>query len=310
MKAVITATAFNDADIETAVLESAGFDVVATDVRAPDEIVSAARDATALLVQYAQVGSETLAQLPELRIISRYGVGVDNIDLEAASLHGVLVTNVPSYGGDEVALHATSMILALVRHLPAFDRSVRAGRWHHRVTGAVASPADLTLGILGLGRIGRVVAARAGAWFGTVLAHDPHLSESAEVDLVDLDRLFERSDVVSVHVPLTDETRGLVDRRRLALLGPEGHLVNTARGGIVQLDDLLVALDAGELGGAALDVQPVEPPAANHPILAHPRVLMTPHVGWYSEAAVADLREQAAANVVSWLHGRPQNVIR
>jgi D-3-phosphoglycerate dehydrogenase / 2-oxoglutarate reductase len=309
VKVVITATDFPDADIEREIVANAGHEVVVADVRSADDIIDVAADAAALLVQLVSFDADTLARLPELRFISRYGVGVDNIDLEAATAQGVLVANVPAYGGDEVALHATSMILTLIRHLADFDRAVRSGRWHYRDTGPVPSTADLTLGVFGLGRIGRTVAARAGVWFGQVIAHDPRVTDGGAVELVDVDELFHRADVVSVHVPLTNETAGAVDRRRLRLLGPGGYLVNTARGAVVRLDDLLDALDAGELRGAALDVQPEEPPPAGHPVLTHPRLLLTPHVAWYSEAAEADLRRQAAQNVVAWAGGEPQNLV-
>jgi D-3-phosphoglycerate dehydrogenase / 2-oxoglutarate reductase len=309
MRVIITATAFPDAEIERRALEAAGHEVTIADVSAADELVELARDAEALLVQFAGIDADTLARLPQLRFISRYGVGVDNIDLDAATARGIQVANVPVYGGDEVALHATSLILTLIRHLPGFDRAVRAGRWHYRATGSVASAAQLTLGVFGLGRIGRVVAERAGPWFGQVIAHDPHLADGHGVELVGPDELFARADVVSVHVPLTPETDGAVDRRRLRLLGPGGYLVNTSRGAVVRLDDLVDALDAGELRGAALDVQPEEPPPPGHPVLSHEAILLTPHVAWYSEAAEADLRQQAAENVLAWARGAPQNLV-
>jgi D-3-phosphoglycerate dehydrogenase / 2-oxoglutarate reductase len=309
MRAVITATGFGDADVERAILEAAGFEVVVADVREGDQIVAAAESADALLVQYAAVDGATIGRLPALRFISRYGVGVDTIDLDAARRQGVLVSNVPRYGGDEVALHATSLILSLVRHVPGFDRSVRGGAWDHRATGPVAAAGDLTLGLYGLGTIGRTVAGRAGVWFGEVIAHDPNIQDGGGTELVALDELFERADVVSVHVPLTRETEDAIDRRRLRLLGPGGYLVNTARGGVVRLDDLLDALDADELRGAALDVQPAEPPPPDHPVLSHPGVILTPHAAWYSEAAEHDLRRQAAENVVAWARGHPRNVV-
>lgn len=261
MKVVVTGTEFAGTEVERSILEPAGWKLEATDAVTPQDIVAAAVDAQALLVQYAHLDAATLAQLPSLQMISRYGTGVDNIDLDAAAQHGIVVANVPAYGGDEVALHATSLILAGLRHLPQFDRAVRSGRWHHQATGRLRAPDELTLGVLGLGRIGRVVAERAGPWFGTVVAHDlAPVDVDPAVTMVGLDQLFERSDIVSVHLPLTDDTHGIVDRARLRLLGPDGYLVNTARGALVIVDDLLAALDAGELAGAALDVLPEEPP--------------------------------------------------
>lgn len=310
MKVVVTGSGFADTAVERAVLEPAGCEVVATDAVSPEDVIAVAGDAEALLVQYARLDADTLAQLPALRIISRYGTGVDNIDLDAATQHGIAVANVPIYGGNEVALHATSLILAMVRHLPQLDRAVRAGHWHHQATGPLTAAADLKLGVLGLGRIGRVVAERAGLWFEAVLAHDLDPSDVAMyVESVSLDELFERSDVVSVHLPLTEDTHGIVNRRRLRQLGSGGYLVNTARGGLVVLDDLIAALDAGELAGAALDVLPDEPPPDGHPVLRHPKVALTPHVAWYSTAAEADLRRRAAQNIVDWREGRTTNRI-
>lgn len=310
MKVVITGTDFSDVDIERSLLEPAGWNVVATDTTEPDGIVEAAAEAEALLVQYATIDDEVLSQLQMLRIISRYGTGVDNIDLVAAAEHDVVVANVPIYGGDEVAVHATSLILAMLRHLPQFQRAVRSGVWDHLSTGPLTSPAELTLGVLGLGRIGRVVAERAGIWFDRVVGHDIDPTVLPDrVRLVELDELFELADVVSLHLPLTDATRQIVDRRRLRLLGPEGVVVNTARGDLVLLDDLLDALDANEIAGAALDVLTQEPPPADHPVLSHPSVLVTPHTAWYSTAAEVDIRRRAAQNVVDWQHGELTNVV-
>jgi D-3-phosphoglycerate dehydrogenase len=310
MKVVVSGTEFSDTDVERSVLEPAGCEVEATGAISPEDIVAVAADAQALLVQYARLDADTLAKLPTLRMISRYGTGVDNIDLDAAEQHGIVVTNVPAYGGDEVALHATSLILAGVRHLPQLDRAVRSGHWHHRAAGPLRATDELTLGVLGLGRIGRVVAERAGPWFGTVVAHDlAPVDVSAQVTMVGLDELFQRSDIVSVHLPLTEDTHGIVDRARLRLLGPEGYLVNTARGALVVADDLLAVIEAGELAGAALDVLPEEPPPEDHPLLRRPEVLLTPHVAWYSTASEADLRRRAAQNVLDWRDGRPCNQV-
>lgn len=313
MRVLLTGREFGDDDVEREILEAAGFEVVGSDALAPSQVIGAARGAQALLVQYAVIDAAVLRALPELRIVSRYGVGVDTVDIVEAKRRGVLVSNVPVYGGDEVAQHAAGLILGTLRHITPLDRAVRMGTWHYGSTGSLTAASELTLGVLGLGRIGRVVAQRVGPWFGRVLACDPYLDPAADaevgVSMVDLEDLFDRSDIVSVHVPLTTETDGLIDRVLVRRLGRNGYLVNTARGGIVRVEDLLAALDADELAGAALDVLPTEPPAADDPILRHPKVVLTPHVSWYSRSSEADLRRRTAQNVVDWHAGTPTNLV-
>jgi len=219
------------------------------------------------------------------------------------------VCNVPDYGTSEVALHAVAMLLALLRNLAGHDREVRAGHWDYQRGGPLRRPSTLTLGVLGLGRIGRMTAERAAPWFGGCVGYDPHLPDSAwprDVERLDLEEVFSRSNAVTLHLPLTDGTRGLVGEELLARMPAGSYLVNTARGGLVDPDAVVQALDDGRLAGVALDVLPVEPPRWGHPLLAHPRALLTPHVGWYSEEAEVELRRKAAQNVVDWAAtGRP-----
>jgi D-3-phosphoglycerate dehydrogenase len=214
----------------------------------------------------------------------------------------------------EVATHALAMALSMVRHLPWLDRDVRAGKWHYSSTGTLARPATLTLGILGLGRIGKRMAHISRAVFGRVIACDPYVGDGDffpdNVVRVDQERLFRDADVVSLHVPLNDETRGMVGSRMLALMKAGSFLVNTARGSVVNLDHLLEALDSRHLAGAGLDVLPKEPPEADHPVLRHPRVLLTPHAAFYSAEGEKELRRKAAQNLVDWARtGRPTYVV-
>ncbi len=313
MKVLITDAEYPDLAIERQVLEAAGFEVALAQCRTPQEVIAKGQGAAALLVQYAPITREVFAALPELKIVSRYGVGVDTVDLEAARAFGVWVANVPDYGTEEVAAHAFAMALALVRHLPFYDRAVREGKWHYLTSGPLKRPSTMTFGVVGLGRIGRTVAERARAWFGRVLGHDPYLPESAwprGVEGVGLEELFRQSHVVSLHLPLTPETRHLANRARLASMPVGSYLVNTARGSLVDLDALLWALEEGPLAGAALDVLPEEPPPKGHPILRHPRVLFSPHAAFFSEEAEAALRRKAAMNIVAWAQtGRPEHVV-
>jgi D-3-phosphoglycerate dehydrogenase len=212
-----------------------------------------------------------------------------------------------------VATHALGMALGLVRHLPWFDREIRAGRWNYAGTGGIARASEMTLGILGLGRIGKRMSYIARNVFGPVIACDPYLIDGdfpAYVRRVSKEELFRRSDIVSLHVPLNDETRGIVDARLLSLMRKGSYLVNTARGAVVNVDDVLAAVDSGRLDGAALDVLPTEPPAADHPILRHPRVLLSPHAAFYSVEGERELRTKAAQNLIDWAQmGRPRYVV-
>lgn len=312
-KVVITDAEYPDIHIEREILESAGFTVELAQCRNEEDLVKAAHGACALIVQYASVTRKVLAANPSIRVVSRYGVGVDTIDLDAAREFGVWVANVPDYGVGEVATHALAMALALIRHLPFYDRDVRRGVWHYLSTGSLRRPTSLTVGVLGLGNIGRAFARMARAVFGRVLGYDPYLSPEQwpeGVERVGLEDLFAQSHVISLHVPLTHETHHLVSARLLSLMPSGSYLVNTARGSVVNLDDLLAALDEGRLAGAALDVLPQEPPPPDHPVLRHPRVLLTPHAAFYSLEAEQEVRRKAAQNIVDWArHGRPTYVV-
>ena len=309
MRVLVTDAEYGSLDIEADVVCGAGHELRRARCRTAQDVIEAAGDADALLVQYAPISAEVLDALPRLRLVSRYGVGVDVVDSDAARARGVWVCNVPDYGTAEVALHATAMLLALLRNLAGHDREVRAGRWDYHLGGPLRRPGELTLGVLGLGRIGRMTAERAGPWFGRRVGYDPHLPDSAwpaDVERADLDEVFARSDAVTLHLPLTDGTRGLVGAELLGRMPSGSYLVNTARGCLVDLDALAQALDDGRLAGVALDVLPQEPPDWGHPLLTHPRALLTPHVGWYSDEAETELRRKAAQNVVDWAAtGRP-----
>ena len=307
MRVLITDFDYVDVEIERRILEEAGFEVVAAQCRTEEEVVEAGSGASALLTQYAPITARVMDGLSELRMVGRYGVGYDVVDVEAARERGLWVANVPDYGTEEVASHALSMAFALLRHLPLYDRAVREGRWHPHSTGPLFRLKNLTLGVVGLGRIGGTFARRAAPWFGRTLGCDPYLDAWPEgVEQASLEEVFSESLLVSLHAPLTEETRGLVDRGLLERMPEEAYLVNTARGGMVVMDDLLWALEEGTLAGAALDVLPHEPPPADHPLLGNPNVILTPHAAYYSLEAEEEARTKAARNVVAWAReGRP-----
>ena len=309
MRALITDFDFPDIALEQKLFAEAEVELVHAQCRSEEQLIDAARNCDALLVQYAPVTERVLATLPKIGIVSRYGAGFDTVDTAACARLGVWVANSPDYGVGEVATHALAMALALLRHLATYDRDVKAGRWSYLSPGTIRRASDLTVGILGLGRIGKRFAHLARNCFRRVIACDPYIIDGdfpAYVERVSLDALFEQSDIVSLHVPLNDETRGMVGAPLLARMRRGSMLVNTARGAVIDIDALLARLDDGTLDGAALDVLPVEPLATSHPLARHPRALLTPHAAFYSTAAEVELRRKAAMNIVQWAKtGRP-----
>ncbi len=302
------------AGLERKMLAEAGMAASSAPCRTPEEIIEAGRNAGAFVVLTTPVTRAVFEALPNLRLISIPGVGADIIDLDAARDHGVWVANVPHANVTEVATHALAMTLAMIRHLPFFDRDVRAGRWDYEATGRLRRPGKLTLGIAGLGRIGRALAGLAAPCFGRIIGYDPYIPGEAWPDGVartgDLAGLFRQSDVVSLHMPLTGETQGLVTARLLAGMPPGGYLVNVSRGGLVDVDALLAALDSGHLAGAALDVLPQEPPPPDHPALRHPKLLLSPHAAFYSTESDEEMRRESIRNIIDWArNGRPNFVV-
>jgi phosphoglycerate dehydrogenase-like enzyme len=290
-------------------LRDAGFEVRIAVARTPRDVAAAAQGAAALLTGDAPVTDSVLAAVPELRIIATVTAGTDQVDLAAARERGVWVANVPDISTEEVAVHALAMMLALLRQLPRYDRHVRDGGWDPLEGPRPARPSELTLGIVGLGRIGARLAALARPLFGRLLGHDPVSAAPVSVEAVELDRLLSESDVVSLHTPMTPQTRGLIGRAQLGLMRPGSLLVNVSRGGLVDEAALLDALDVGRLAGAGLDVLAQEPPG-DLPLLHHPAVLLSPHAGFLSAQSEREGVASQAANVAAWAqHGRPLSIV-
>jgi D-3-phosphoglycerate dehydrogenase / 2-oxoglutarate reductase len=261
-----------------------GFEIV----RAPEE------DVVGVLTTLSPVGEELFASLPALRVVATATVGFDHIDLDAAEARGIAVVSVPDYCTQEVADHTLALLLALVRGVVALDRDVRRGGWNARAAGPLRTVAELRVGIVGLGRIGGAVATRLLALGAEVWANDVLPVAREGVRLVELDELLAECDAVTLHVPLTRETRALIGRVELASMKRDALLVNTSRGAVVDVGAVLAALRAGKLGGAALDVLPQEPPPWA-PIA--PNLLLTPHAAYYSEDASARAFELAVARL-------------
>jgi phosphoglycerate dehydrogenase-like enzyme len=296
-----------DVRLGHALLQQNGVDVLdIADAPAQEDL----ERVVAVLAGYGEVGAELMARLPALRIVATHSAGVDMVDTEALRARGLWLANLPGGATDEVAAHALAMALALVRRLPHYDREVRAGRWLEAAVPVPQLPHELTLGIVGMGQIGRRLAAMAAPLFGSLVGHDPGCPPDLwpyDVQrLESVDEVFAASGCVSLHLPLTPRTRHLVDRRRLGLLPPGAVLVNVSRGELVDETALVEALADGRLAGAGSDVLAHEPPLADDPMLHSPGVLLSPHVGYLSAGALRRYAEVPAANVVELLrHGRP-----
>jgi D-3-phosphoglycerate dehydrogenase len=295
-------------EADRAVLAEAGARLVERPCLTEDDLLEHGRDVAAILTLDEPLSARVIAGLSQCRVISRFGIGVDKVDLEAATAAGIVVTNVPDYCVDEVSDHALGLLLAVTRRIIPLDRAVRDGVWD---TMAVAGPVPRLrgrrLGVIGFGRLGRRFAEKAGALGLEVCAYDPYVDAGAisatGVLPLGLDELLAGSDVVSLHVPLTPETRHLLDRDRLATLPAGAVLLNTSRGGLVDEVALAEALRDGRLGGAGLDVFETEPPPRDHPLLALPNVVVTSHSSHYSVESAADMREKAFRNVTLVLRG-------
>jgi phosphoglycerate dehydrogenase-like enzyme len=304
---------FPDVELERALFAAGGVELVVAQCRTEDDVIAAAVGCAGILTQYAPVTARVAAALPALAIVSRIGAGYDNVDTDACAEHGVWVANSPDYGVGEVATHALGLALAMMRNIVAYHRDIAGGTWHYESSGKLRRATNLTLGIIGLGRIGKRMAHVSRNVFKRVLACDPYIIDGdfpAYVERGDLAEVVAQSDVVSLHVPLTRETRGMVDGAVLARMKPGSYLVNTARGAVVDVDAALEALARGTLAGLALDVLPVEPVPPDSRLLGHPRVILTPHAAFYSIEAETELRRKAAQNIVTYLRtGRPDYVV-
>ena len=301
-KVVVSDQVFPSVEVERELL--AGIDAelsVATgDV---DSVLATAADADAILNTYLPWTADSIGRLEKCRIIARYGIGFDNVDLKAAADAGIVVTNVPDYSVEEVATHALSLILASLRKVVLADESVRSGTWSIDNFRPIRRLSTLTVGLVGYGRIARRIAAPLEALGAGVIAHDPYLQPGPDLPpLLELDSVLARSDIVSLHLPLTDETRGIIDSDALARMKPTAILINTSRGPLVDLDALASALSEGTIGAAGLDVFDVEPLDAGR-VEGVPNLILTPHMAYYSEEALAESQRKAATQVIKVLTG-------
>ncbi len=295
-------------DIERDTLKLICREVPWQSCRTEEDVIRVCSAAEGLLVQYSPLTARVLRELKRCKGIVRYGVGVDTIDLEAASELGIVVSNVPDYGTEEVSDHALALILNLTRKIYRADSLVKRGVWDFTLMKPVPRLGELTLGIVGFGRIGSSLARKAESLGMRIIACDPYMPPSAipgYVSIHGLEALLESADIVSVHCPLNPETRNLLSSERIARMKPGAYLVNTARGGIVDEDALARALEEGRLAGVALDVLAAEPIRPDHPLLRHPDFLCTPHMAWHSSQAERDLKRKAAEEIARIVTGQP-----
>lgn len=314
--AIITDQGFPNIDIQRQTIESAGFRLIDTQpiCKTEDDIIRTCGEADVLLVQWAPVTRRVLEALPNVRCIVRYGVGVNNFDLDAAKDLGVCAANVPDFCIDEVSDHAMAMILSLCRRIPQDHLGISRGGWGVNDLRPIFAPSDLTLGLVSFGKIARRVADKAKPFGFRLVAFDPlapdSLFEEKGVERVDFDELLKVSDIISLHCPLIPETTHLINRESIAKMKPSVILINTSRGPVVCEPDLIEALKSGRIHSAGLDVFEEEPPKADNPLRQFPNVILTSHAASVSEKAVHMLQLKAAEAARDFLLGkRPSSAL-
>lgn len=307
-KIAVTDTVFPNLDLAKAALARTG--VSDLDLAAkpePDAILEVAGDADGLLVTYAKITKDVIAGLENCKVIGRFGIGIDNIDIPAATEAGIMVVYAPVYCLDEVSDHTMALLLSLARKVPFSNKLVTDGRWEMPAVVPIGRLRGSTLGLVGLGNIPRAVVPKAQAFGMKVIAADPYCPDEVFSDLgvgkVSLDELLAQSDYVSAHAPLTPETEKMFSTEAFKSMKSNALLINTARGPLVDIDALAKALDQGEIAGAALDVLPSEPPENNNPLVGRDDVILTPHTAFYSEQALLDLQTTVASDVAAVLMG-------
>ena len=313
-KVLITDYAWPSLDVERRILGAAGAELIVAESGDEAELVRLAPPADAILTNWKQVTAAVLNAAPRCRIVCRYGVGVDNIALDHATQLGIPVTNVPDYCFEEVSDHAMALLLACARRVVMFANATRQGTWDVKSGRPIQRLRGQTLGLIGFGRNARALAPKAMGFGLKIVAYDPWVSAEAVAPFgthtQDLDALLRESDYVSIHVPLTEETRGLINARTLRLMKPSAYLINTSRGAVIDEPALVQALTEKRIAGAGLDVLAREPGEAENPLFALDNAIITPHASFYSEAAIEELEQKASERVVQALRGEtPANVV-
>lgn len=310
----VTDYGFPDLIQEEEVLKPMGFEFVTGQCKTPDEVISLTKNADAILIERAPITKEVIDSLERCKIIVRYGVGYDSIDTEAAREKGIPVVNVPDYGTEQVADHAMSLLLSLVRKIPQIVSQVRKGVWEITPCRPIIGLQGKTLGIAGFGNIGRDVAKRAQGFGIRTIGYDPFVEEDVYEELgtqkVDWHSLLEESDMISIHLPLTEDTKHIFNSEAFERMKSTAYLVNASRGGVVSTDCLIKALEQHQIAGAALDVLEEEPISPDNPLLKMEQCLITSHCAWYSESSITKLQRHAALEIKRLFSGeRPKHIV-
>lgn len=310
---VVTDYDFPDLSIEEDVLAGTDVELRGEQARTPEEVIEAAAGADGLLVQYADISADVFEAIPELEAVGRYGIGVDSVDLDAATAHGVQVLNVPDYCLEEVPTHALSLLLTCVRKISMYDAKIKDGTWDWTVGKPIPRITGSTLGLVGFGKLPQRLIELVAGFDLDVLIYDPYVDaediEAKGAEKVTFDELLDRSRYVSVHAPLTDETRNMFDDDAFESMREDAILVNTARGGLIDIEALNRAIRAGDIAGAGLDVLPEEPPDPDS-VIDYDSIVYTPHVAWYSESSIETLRRTVTEDVLRVVRGEsPKNPV-
>jgi D-3-phosphoglycerate dehydrogenase len=313
LQVAVSDSVFPNLDPARDVLSTIGASLAMASENTPEAIMGVAENADALLVTYAKITADMIERMTRCKIVSRFGIGVDNVDLAAATRKGIVVTKVPDYCIDEVSDHAMALLLAVARKIPMANAEVHGGTWHMPSVVPIHRLRSSVLGLVGFGRIPQLVAPKAQAFGLHVIAYDPYVADDVfaklGVERVEFSELLKTSDYVSIHSPLLPETRGLFNGDVFRQMKPTAYVINTARGPIVDEAALAAALDAGQIAGAGLDVMSEEPPRGS-PLVGRADVVITPHTSFYSEESLVELQVKAAQEVVAVLSGHaPRNPV-
>ncbi|GGK22223.1 dehydrogenase [Caldalkalibacillus thermarum] len=309
LKVVVTDYEYYDLRYEERVLQALpDVELVKGQARTEDEVIEIAKDADGIINQYAPISAKVIEQLEKCKVISRYGVGVNTIDIPKATEKGIYVANVPDYCMDEVSDHTLALLMSWARKVVLLNQYVKNGVWDYKKGIPIHRFQTQTVGVLGFGRIPRSLVKKLIAIGFNVLVYDPYVPEDviheAQAEPASLEEIFRKADFVSVHIPLTDETKGLINKDLFKLAKKNLVIVNTARGPVINEQDLIEALQAGQIAGAALDVVEIEPIQPDNPLLTMDNVILTPHVAWYSEESEDEMRSKCARNVLEALQGQ------
>lgn len=309
MKVIISDCDHASLEIEQSVFVEANIEFELQQNKTEEDIIQNCQQAVVILNQYAPFTEKVLANLPNIKLIIRYGVGVNNIDLEAATKYGVQVCNVPDYGTHEVADHALALMLALTRKIPLMNNQVKMGNWDYQKSMPINRHREQTVGVIGLGRIGSAFAQKVNGLGMKVIAFDPSKQQRAIaadlqfIEITTFDELIQKSDVISIHCP-SDNAYHMFNMDVFKAMQSHSYLINVSRGGIIDEIALYEAIVNGEIAGAALDVSETEPIDSNSPLLQLDQVICTPHMAWYSEQAAQELKWKVAKEAVRYLDGQ------